>query len=192
MQFTLTWKRYTQKIVLHCLIVTTPMLVSSLVILYIVYANLVTPSCASKELCPASGLVNATSRAFYYIDFPAAQLAFVSSWSATVSFALVGFMMAFSSYANAYALLKASEGEEQDDLPTPHQMSLLLRVLNAEMIVLWDLAVAKVKNVFWHQEQEPDTVKHASPILNTSVIVLLVSIGARYATSRVDNRSTMD
>ncbi|KAK7191620.1 hypothetical protein PSPO01_02069 [Paraphaeosphaeria sporulosa] len=178
MKLTLAWERYTQKIVLHCSIVTAPMLVSSLVILYIVYANVVTPSCASQELCPASGLINTTSRAFYYIDFPAAQLAFVSSWSATVSFALVGFLMAFASYANAAALLKASEGEEQDDLPTPHQMSVLLRVLNAEMMILWDLATVKVKNVFWHREKEADTVKRSSPILNTSVVVLLVSIVA--------------
>ncbi|KAF2442235.1 hypothetical protein P171DRAFT_487485 [Karstenula rhodostoma CBS 690.94] len=176
MKLTLAWQQYTQKIVLHCLVVTTPMLVSSLVILYIVYANLVTPSCASKELCPATGLVNTTSRAFYYIDFPAAQLAFVSSWSATVSFALDGFLMAFASYANANALLRASEGGEQDDLPTPHQMSVLLRVLNAKMMVLWDLAIMKVKNVFWHRETEAETVKCSSPILNTNVVVLLVSI----------------
>lgn len=172
--------KWSSKIILHCLIVTTPMLISSLVILSIVYANLVTPRCPSKELCPASGLINTTSRAFYYIDFPATQLAFVSSWSATVSFALVGFLMAFASYANASALLKASDGEEQDDLPTPHQMSVLLRVLNAEMVVLWDMAVARVKSVFWSREEETDAVKRSSPILNTSAVVLLVSVAARY------------
>lgn len=184
MKLSLAWERYTQKIVLHCLIVITPMLVSSLVIIYIVYANLVTPSCVSRELCPASGHINTTSRAFYYINFPAAQLAFVSSWSATVSFALVGFLMAFASYANANALLRISEGQEQDDLPTPHQMSMLLRVLNAEMMVLWELGSAKFKDVFWHRKQEVETVKRSSPILNTSVIVLLISIVAGYGFSR--------
>lgn len=155
------------------------MLISSIVIVYIVYTNLVNPTCTSEELCTASSL-NTTSKAFYYIDFSAAQLAFVSSWSATVSFALVGFLMAFVSYANASALLKASEGEEQDNLPSPHQMSVLLRVLNAEMIVLWDMGFAKVKRVFLKKEREEDGATPSSPILNTSVVVLLICIVARY------------
>ena len=184
MQWTLAWQPYTQKIILHCLIVTTPMLVSSIAILYIVYTNLITPTCALQELCQASEVVNVTSKAFYYIDFSAAQLAFVSSWSATVSFALVGFLMAFASYANASSLLHASEKDDQDDLPSPHQMSVLLRVLNAEMMILWDLASSKVKRVFWHREKESEDVQHTSPILGASVIILLLSLLARYNSSR--------
>ena len=180
MQFNLSLQSYVQKIVLHCLIIATPMLVSSFVILYIVYTNLVTPTCASPELCPASGLVNTTSKSFYYVDFSAAQLAFVSSWSATVSFALVGFLIAFASYGNASELLRASEGEEQGDLPSPHQMSVLLRVLNAEMLVLLDLASSRIKRVFWKQEEETESVQRTSPILKSSVIILLVSVVARY------------
>lgn len=159
------------------------MLVSSVAILYIVYTNLITPTCALQELCQASEVVNATSKAFYFIDFPAAQLAFVSSWSATVSFALVGFLMAFASYANASSLLEASEKDDQDDLPSPHQMSVLLRVLNAEMMILWDLAYSKVKKVFWHREKDSDDMQRTSPILGTSVTILLLSIVARYYSS---------
>lgn len=156
------------------------MLISSVVILYIVYANLVTPTCPLEELCQGSELRNGTSKAFYFVDFSAAQLAFISSWSATVSFALVGFLMVFVSYANASSLLQASERDDQDDLPSPHQMSVLLRVLNAEMMILWDLASSKVKRIFWNREKETENMQHTSPILSTSVIVLLISIAARY------------
>ncbi|KAJ4288110.1 hypothetical protein N0V90_012127 [Kalmusia sp. IMI 367209] len=186
MQWSLAWKPYTQKIIIHCLIITTPMLVSSLVILYIVYANLVTSNCASQELCPASGLVNTTSKGFYYVDFSAARLAFVSSWSATVSFALVGFLMAFASYANASALLRASERDDQEDLPSPHQMSILLRVLNAELMILWDLTLSKIKRVFWNREKDSENVQPTSPILNTSVIILLIGIVASLLVQAAD------
>lgn len=157
------------------------MLISSVIILYIVYANLVTPTCPLQELCQGSEL-NVTSKGFYFVDFSAAQLAFISSWSATVSFALVGFLMAFVSYANASSLLQASERDDQDDLPSPHQMSVLLRVLNAEMMILWDLVSSKAKRVFWNREKDTETVQRTSPILSTSVIILIMSIAARYIT----------
>ncbi|KAK3208468.1 hypothetical protein GRF29_77g804171 [Pseudopithomyces chartarum] len=186
MQWTPRCEPYTQKIIVQCLIVTTPMLISSVVILYIVYANLVTPTCPLEELCQGSELRNGTSKAFYFVDFSAAQLAFISSWSATVSFALVGFLMVFVSYANASSLLQASERDDQDDLPSPHQMSVLLRVLNAEMMILWDLASSKVKRIFWNREKETENMQHTSPILSTSVIVLLISIAASLLVQAAD------
>jgi hypothetical protein len=158
------------------------MFASSIAILYIVYSNLVTSSCLNEELCQGPDLVNATSRDAYYVDYPAARLAFISSWSATVSFALLSFLMAFSAYVNASALLGASERGDQELLPTPHQMSVLLRVLNAELMVLWDLAVSRVKKVFWKAEKEspaPKTLQQTSPILSVSIMVLLGGILAR-------------
>lgn len=180
MRLAVEWQPYTQKIFVHCLIVTTPMVVSSLIILGIVYSNIVTSDCASQELCPGSGAINITSASFYFVDFSAARLAFISSWSATVSFALVGFLMAFASYANAASLLRASERDDQDDLPSPHQMSVLLRVLNAEMMTLWDLGLSKFKSVFWDRKKDFEGVQRTSPVLNTSLILLLISITARY------------
>ncbi|KAL5391619.1 hypothetical protein PMIN02_006484 [Paraphaeosphaeria minitans] len=88
--------------------------------------------------------------------------------------------MAFTSCTNACALLKASEREEQDNLPTPRQVSVLLRVINAEMMVQWDLATVKMMNVFWHRGKEAGTVKRSSLILNTGVLILLVSIIAAW------------
>jgi hypothetical protein len=159
-----------------------PMLASALVILGIVYSKLVTSNCPDVELCRGSDFANSTSNHVYYVDYPAARLAFISSWSSTVSFALVSFLMAFSAYINAAELLGASESGEQDSLPTPHQMSVLLRVLNAELMVLWDLAALRVKSVFWRAEKDssdPTTLHQTSPILSTSITILLGGIVAR-------------
>jgi hypothetical protein len=182
MHFVISYTPHTRKIVLHCLLVTTPMLASALVILGIVYSKLVTSNCPDVELCRGSDFANSTSNHVYYVDYPAARLAFISSWSSTVSFALVSFLMAFSAYINAAELLGASESGEQDSLPTPHQMSVLLRVLNAELMVLWDLAALRVKSVFWRAEKDssdPTTLHQTSPILSTSITILLGGIVAR-------------
>lgn len=179
MQLTSIWQPHIRKIIFYCLLITSPMLFSSFVILAIVYSHLVTPSCPSQELCSAPNLVNSTSSSFYYVDFPAARLAFISSWSATISFALVGFMMVFASYADAYALLRASEKDNQEELPSPHEMSIMLRVLNAEMMVLWDLTISKLSDVFWKREKDMHAANKTSPILRKSVIILLGGVFAR-------------
>jgi len=90
--------------------------------------------------------------------------------------------MAFSAYINAAELLGASERGEQDLLPTPHQMSTLLRVLNAELMVLWELATSRIKSVFWRAEKDSSdstTLHQTSPILGTSIMILLFGIVAR-------------
>lgn len=156
------------------------MLASSVVIIWIVYANLVRTECPNQELCPGPDLINVTSKDTYYVDFPAASLAFISSWSSTFSFALVGYLMAMCAYATAASLLRASEKADQESLPSPHQMSVMLRILNAELMMLWSLAVSKVNQVFWHRVKDDRNVQRARPILVTTIIVLLAGIAARF------------
>ncbi|ORY07935.1 hypothetical protein BCR34DRAFT_590145 [Clohesyomyces aquaticus] len=172
-----TWRPHTRKILLHCALVTTPLLASSIIILYIVYANLVSSNCSNQELCSRSEFSNITSKGIYFVDFSAAKLAFISSWSSTVSFALVGFLMAFAAYASGLELLRASvDNGDQEQLPTPHQMSVLLRVLNAELMALWDLGVYKIKSAFRKQDPDREARHKTSPILQTSVYILIAGI----------------
>ncbi|KAF2195565.1 hypothetical protein K469DRAFT_649646 [Zopfia rhizophila CBS 207.26] len=170
--------QHTRKIILQCLLVTTPMLASSIIVLYIVYAQLIEEGCPSQELCPGPNLTNVTLKTHYYVDFPAARLAFISSWSSTVSFALVGFLMAIYAYTNAATLLDASENADQESLPSPHQMSVLLRILNAELIVLYSLATSKLRKVFWDRAKDDDLSQRTSPIVGASIMVLLAGITA--------------
>ncbi|KAF2650131.1 hypothetical protein K491DRAFT_149337 [Lophiostoma macrostomum CBS 122681] len=176
---------HARNILLQCLLVTTPMLASSIAVLYIVYAHLIEGDCPTAELCPGSELANTTSKGYYYVDFPAARLAFVSSLSSTVSFTLVGFFMTTYAYVNAAALLHASDNADQASLPTPHQMSVLLKVLNAEMMVLYTLATSKLKRIFWNKNEEPP-LRNTSHILDTSIIVLLSGLVASLLVQAAD------
>ncbi|KAH7371540.1 hypothetical protein BKA66DRAFT_590917 [Pyrenochaeta sp. MPI-SDFR-AT-0127] len=165
-----------RKIISQCLIVAIPMLASSLLIISIVYANLINQNCPFAELCPEPSALNVTSKDYYYIDFPAARLAIISSGSSTISFALVGFLMAIYAYTNAASLLRASEKADHESLPSPYQMSILLKVLNAEFMVLWDLTLAKLMRVFWKRERDNDSSSRSPSLLGNGVIVLFAGV----------------
>jgi hypothetical protein len=125
---------YMRKVILQSLLVSVPILVSSTIIIYIVYANIIDTSCPDETICPESS--NVTSSDHYLIDFPAARLAFISSGSATVSFALLGVLMTLYSYINAASFLHASHENMDKLLQTPGQIGAMVRLLNAEMSVL--------------------------------------------------------
>lgn len=180
----LQWKPHTRNIIFYCLLVTIPMIASSLAILALIFANLTKESCPSEELCQLLDLVNTTSTSHYYVDYPAARLAFISSCSSTISFALVGFLMAMYAYTNSASLLRASESADQQSLPSPHQMSVLLRILNAEIMMLWFLAISKLKRVFWNGAREGDGPQRRSRILEATIIVFMVGITARLVSKR--------
>jgi hypothetical protein len=172
------WTSHTRKIIVRCLAITTPMIASSLVISWIVYANLVQGKCLSVELCPGTDVLGAASANYFYIDFPAARLALISSASSTLSFTLIGYLMTITAYNTTASLLRASASGVHEELPSPYQLSILLRVLNAELMVLWTLAWSKIKRVFWHR----DETGNARPphVLRTGVLVFLAAIIAGF------------
>ena len=75
-----------RSIILLCLLVTIPMVAFTATILQLVFGYRVDDmQCAHQELCPKNGLNNNIDTVDnYYVDFPAARLAFVASWSSTV------------------------------------------------------------------------------------------------------------
>jgi hypothetical protein len=154
------------------------MFASSFIIVYIVYANLVSARCPSEELCP-SPINDISIKDHYYVDFPAARLAFISSGSATISFALLALIMTMHSYTSSAALIHASQKNERESLPTTYQLSVLLRILNAELAVLWELALSKFRRIFWDQEANKSSTSRSAPLLRTGVIILLAGITAR-------------
>jgi hypothetical protein len=102
------------------------------------------PGCSLEDLCATAGLLNATSKSSYYVDFSATSLIFISSWSSTVSFALVGVLMTMYGYSIAAQLLRASASEQKSGTGlTPYQISLLIWTLGAEMLALWELSQPK-------------------------------------------------
>lgn len=74
----------------------------------------------------------------YYVRISATTLAQVASWSSTVAPMLVGFGCALVSYPVAKGLLTASEKQEVAKLPTPFQLSLIVRMISSGSIsALW-------------------------------------------------------
>ncbi|KAF2629852.1 hypothetical protein BU25DRAFT_336057 [Macroventuria anomochaeta] len=167
-----------RKVVLCCLAIVTPMLASCSVVVWIVFANLVHENCPVEELCHELDAINTTSRNHFYIDFPAARLAFIASSSSTVSFALIGLLMTMHAYTNAASFLRASNGVQTGSLLTPRQLSTLLRVLNAEWMVLWDLSTSKLKAVFWDREDDTHPSHRLPQILRRGISVLMAGIFA--------------
>lgn len=176
-----------RKISLYCLAIVTPMIASCSIITWIVFANLVHERCQVKELCHEQDTTNTTSKDHFYVDFPAARLAFIASGSSTVSFALIGLLMTVYAYTNAATFLHVSSGVQPESLPTPHQLSILLRVINAEWMVLWDLSISKLKEVFWDSQDDADSAPRSPPILKHGTATLIAGIFARYLKQKMSN-----
>ncbi|KAF2821695.1 hypothetical protein CC86DRAFT_470389 [Ophiobolus disseminans] len=119
-----------------------------------------------------------TSKGDYYIDFPVGRLAFVSSLSATISFTLVAAFMVIYSYTAARKLLDASDAsQESKDLPSPHDIAVLVRLLNAEIFLLWGLLVYQLRQRFRRKPQTTQTRIHQySPMVRASLAVLIAGI----------------
>jgi hypothetical protein len=90
--------------------------------------------------------------------------------------------MALYSYVNAASYLRISEKHENDSLPGPDHTTMLLRLLNAEFIVLSELAFAALKNVFWDHEKTEEASRVPRLLTNCSAVFTLGVI-ARLAIS---------
>ncbi|KAF2874177.1 hypothetical protein BDV95DRAFT_666115 [Massariosphaeria phaeospora] len=179
MPFTNPWGPHTSKIILQCSLITIPMLASTMALLWIVFSNKIEETCPYSELCPGPDVMNTTLKSNYYVDYPVARLAFISSWSSTVSLALVGFMMSIYAFTSAADLIRLSQDStRQQALPSPHQMSLLLRTLNSESLILWSLATSVVKRLFSEKFKNDSCSQKSSRIVQTSVAFFVVGITA--------------
>ncbi|KAK7179762.1 hypothetical protein PSPO01_14154 [Paraphaeosphaeria sporulosa] len=169
------WRAHTRKIFLACGIVVIPMIAFTIAIIWVVFVNLINENhCPYPELCPGRDILNASSKHYYYVDYPAARLMFISSWSSTVSLSFVSMLMTLFGYLIASQMLHTSSTDQSTRLPSPYQTSILMRVLNADLFALWDLGTNKVKATFWKKAQSNDSDKARSPpLLRASILVFL-------------------
>jgi hypothetical protein len=142
--------------------------------------------CPYPQLCPGPDVLNASSKHYYYVDYPAARLVFISSWSSTLSLTFVSMLMTLFGYLIASQMLRTSSAEQSTGLPSPYQTSVLMRVLNADLFALWDLGSKKVKTIFWAKQQSSDSDDARSPpVLRTSILVFLCCLFVRYAMNQI-------
>jgi hypothetical protein len=81
------WSPGNRNILLLCMLVIIPITAFTATMLRLVFGNKTDAGqCAYQELCPNNGSISGIDTEHnYYVDYPAARLAFVASWSSTVS-----------------------------------------------------------------------------------------------------------
>lgn len=178
------WKGHNRRIVLVCCLIFLPMTAFTITILSLIFANRINElACPIPELCPGPGVFNVTNTATHYIvDFPAAQLVFIASWSSTLSFSLISTIMTIYAYTTARQLLALSDSSKEagSAFLTPYQLGILIRVLNAELMVLWSMMCHLLKDIFWRRSRSEARVRRKAPIVQTGIIVFLVALLGRY------------
>jgi len=182
--FSKIWAPHTRGVVAACALVFIPITLFTIVLLSLVFRYEINEAtCPYHEMCPGSNRMNRTTNSHYYIDFPAARLVFIASWSSTISFASVGILMAIYGHLASHQLIHDSGSENSKTLlPSPYQTSLIVRAVNGDFLVLWELFSRKIKSIFWKMEQEPeDQHKYRSRTLRKSVSVFVCCVIARYA-----------
>ena len=82
----------------------------------------------------------------YYVRFNPAALAAIASWSSKIIPFLTGTSMAVIAFFAGRRMLNATKAGRQEELPSPHQMSILIRMLNGYGAKpLWDVFLYR-----WH------------------------------------------
>jgi hypothetical protein len=181
--FSFTLTPHSKHILLASSVVVIPMITFTVVILVLVYANLASNlHCPYGEICPQSPVINITKPSNYYVDFPATRLVFISSWSSTVSFALVSALMSIFAYFAAARLRDASVSQDQSRcLPTSYQTSLIVRLLNADYLSLWELSRPRRRWSFRRGTKSKLPEQAPKPaVLQASIFVLCLALLARY------------
>jgi hypothetical protein len=177
---------HTQNILMSCSLVVLPIGIFTSVVLAFVFLNTVSnQGCSFDDLCLAAGLINATSNSYYYVDFSATSLVFISSWSSTISFAMVGVLMSMYAYSVAAQMLYNPDSAPQlGHGLSPYQLSLLLRVLNAETLSLWGLSQPLGQKALRKTNGQEDRQRVNSRPLQKSVAVFGLALFGWYVCAR--------
>lgn len=111
------------------LVMTIPMLAFSALLLGLIYQYRIVRREFPSENLSFVGRDDEASAV--YVRLSATTLITVASWSSTIAPLLVGFSLTLLSYPIARTLLHAGHGNRPDELPTPFQLSLMLRMLTS-------------------------------------------------------------
>ncbi|KIY02643.1 uncharacterized protein Z520_01108 [Fonsecaea multimorphosa CBS 102226] len=99
------------------------------------------------------------------VDFSATRLTFIASWSSTLAPMLLGSLMALWHIPTACRLASATAQNDIHELPTPHQLSMLIGLSNGSFEELRKYFVYRLSKVKAHQ----------SSLLTRSAVVLVIA-----------------
>jgi hypothetical protein len=154
-----------REIVVAFLVMTVPMTIfSGLLLGLIFYYRIIQNEFAFSNLAFDSGHNDA---GYIFVRLSATTLIVIASWSSTIAPILVGFAVTLISYPVARGILSASEKSHVAGLPTPYQLTLMLRMLSsASPSSLWGW-------LQYHFGWSGKRTAHCTPIkILTSILVL--------------------
>lgn len=169
-----------RKITFLAFLVVVPIIAFTITLISIVFVNVIDlDECPDRALCPYTRNSGPANSSNYYVDFPVGRLTFVSSLSSTISFALVAAMMSLYGYVVAKQIMHASkESGKQTHLPTPYGASTLIRLLNAESLLLGEMFISHCRRVLRRKRIQRKPSKQPQ-LLRMCMSILLLSLGAR-------------
>ena len=137
---TVKMKGRVKEILISFGILTVPMTILSGLLLGLIYEHRITHGSPTSSSLNTGDLVDEPD--VIYVKISATTLAIVSSWASTLAPALVGFAITLISLPVARRLYDASQMQDTTQaatqLPTPFQLSLLLRmIVNAGPGAFW-------------------------------------------------------
>lgn len=115
-------KKSHSKILWLAFVSFVPLTAFSVTILILVFRNLVSTVPSDSTLLMNNG-VSTISGGYYLVNFQAARLLFLASWSSTVAPKVTGFITALFLFPVAKRYLKSSQEQRLQDLPSPYQVS---------------------------------------------------------------------
>ena len=169
-----------------CAVVIVPIAVCTGVILWMIFGNLVpTSTCPDADMCLTATQLNNSISDSYIVDVPAARLVFIASWSSTISFGLISALMTMYSFSLAKTWLHTSNSKDSKSrCPTPYETSIILRVLNAEVLTVFQLWWGKVKKIFWNKEIDSEartrSSSGSSSVMRGATLAFVIAIIAGY------------
>ncbi|KAF2731951.1 hypothetical protein EJ04DRAFT_554397 [Polyplosphaeria fusca] len=170
------WKSPVTKIVIVASMVVIPMVVFSIAILALIFTHQMEKvTCPYEDLCP---MLNQTDNNYYYVDYSATQLVFIASWSSSISLSLISMLMFLFSYLTARRILLKSHERDSSDLPTPFQLALLIKILNGELLALYDFFMYKFQSWCVPARRRKVARPDSATVLYMAVSMLLVGVVA--------------
>ncbi|CZR63653.1 uncharacterized protein PAC_13550 [Phialocephala subalpina] len=119
-------------------LVFLPLIAFSVVILYFIFHYRVAPENSRSTSSDLQTTPNENHASYYYVNFSATTLLFITSWSSTVAPMLVGMIMTLSLFPISKKLFKLSLSDNPRRLPTPNQFAILLGLSEGRILALWN------------------------------------------------------
>ena len=126
-----------REILIAFAVITLPMIIFSGILLGLVFHYRITQNdFITGDLVFDFGQNDSNA---YFVRISATTLTIVASWSSTIAPTLVGFAVTLVSYPVAKGLLTDSNAQDTAQLPTPFQLSLIVRMISSGSIAaLWN------------------------------------------------------